>query len=273
MKKPNSKIKKLTQFDKKRMWGEEGPYSETHIKTQSRILGVSVSRVFLVVEAQINPFTFEYVEKNLDLFPVDHPVHDLVKNASYEGENYGYVVQSGQEEFIDQQSLRLVHNYLEKLTDVVIDLHEFVIAEFGLKRVDNHANSNARATKGVEETDKDFDILDKSLGVLFHSILPWKTKYISDKEIKTILTNLQTFSKEKSFDIVDLEYAIEYLRITFSVPAGVDAVKIIEEFVELANKLQPPKHSLAISGYFKKPLLKATERLSSEEISSFLKKL
>ena len=269
---PKKKFK-LTQSDRERMWGEECPYSETHIKTQSRILGVSISRIFLVVEAQINPFTFEYVAKNLNSFPVDHPVHDLVKNATYEGGSYGYVVQSGQEEFIDQESLKLVNEYLQRLTAVVIEMHEFVIAQCGLKRVDNNVNS-ANLTKGdVEEKDKEFDILEKGLRVLFHSILPWKTKYISDREIETILTNLQTFAKKKTAEIVDLEYAIEYLRVTFSVPVGVDAVKIIEDFVELANKLQPPKNSLAGSGYFKKPLLKATERLSSREISAFLKDL
>lgn len=273
----NKKLK-LTQYDKDRLWGEEGPYSETHIKTQSRILGVSVSRIFLVVEAHINPFTFEYVEKNLDFFPTNHPVHNLIKNASYEGGSYGYVVIAGEEEFIDQRSLKLVHGYLDTLTSIVIEMHEFVIARCGLKRVDNHARQNGfTPNSGNRKINEDFDILEENAGVLYHSILPWNGRDISDKEIDMILLTLRTFSKKRSMSIADLEYAIDYLRITFAIRADIrEAEKNMMEFIDminLINKSKISKKNNDTSIYFRRPLLKATERPSFQEITAFLRSL
>lgn len=56
------KPKKLTKTDYKKMWGDDGPYSQVRLCEETRILDDSVSRVFLVVEAEINPFTFEWAE-------------------------------------------------------------------------------------------------------------------------------------------------------------------------------------------------------------------
>ena len=265
---------RLTQSDRDRMWGEEGPYSETNIKTQSRILGVSVSRVFLVAEAYINPFTFEYVAKNLKSFPADHPVHNLIKNASYEGGSYGYVVQAGQEEFIDQRALRLVHGYMETLTSIVIEMHEFVIAGYGLKRVDNHARSRAAMADNKVKKSEDFDILKENVGVLYHSILPWKNKNISDDEIEMVLSSLSTFTKGKNINVADLEYAVDYLRITFAMPADIiEAEKHILEFIDIINNSLVSKKYANMSGFFRRPLLKATERPSFQEIETHLKSI
>jgi hypothetical protein len=271
----NKKLK-LTQSDKKRMWGEECPYSETHIKTQSRILGAYVSRIFLVVEAHINPFTFEYVAKNLDYFPANHPVRELIKNALYEGGDYGYVVQAGQEEFVDQRSLKLAHEYLKTLTSIVIEMHEFVIARYGLKRVVNQVYSRDIVSESSKKkrVGKDFDILEENSGVLYHSILPWNGKDVSDEEIEKILSTFCDFAKKKSMNIVDLEYAIEYLRITFAMPADiVEAEKNMLEFIDIINKSLISKNNADRHNYFRKPLLKATERPSFREISAFLKSL
>ncbi len=265
---------KLTQRDRDRMWGEECPYSETHIKTQSRILGVSISRIFLVVEAHINPFTFEYIAKHLDFFPANHPFRNLIKNASYEGGSYGYVVQAGQEEFIDQRALKLVHAYLETLTSIVIQMHEFVIAQYGLKRVDNHVHSRDFIPNNVNrgKMPEEFDILTENAGVLYHSILPWQGRDISDKEIDRILSTFVAFAKKKSMKVVDMEYAIEYLRISFAMPADImEAERNILEFIEIINKSSATKDSKSISMYLGKPMLKATERPSFQEIMSFLR--
>ena len=56
------------------MWGEDGPYSQVRLCEEARILDDCVSRVFLVVEAEINPFTFElhYNKKITKLMLLDY---------------------------------------------------------------------------------------------------------------------------------------------------------------------------------------------------------
>ena len=82
--------KKLTQKDYKRMWGEDGPYSQVRLCEETRILDDSISRVFLVVEAEINPFTFEYVQKHRTRFADDEAVMQLLNHAENRGK-FGYV--------------------------------------------------------------------------------------------------------------------------------------------------------------------------------------
>jgi len=55
---------KLTKKQKDMLWGETGPYSQANLTKQVRILDDEISRVFLVVEVEINPTTFEIVEKH-----------------------------------------------------------------------------------------------------------------------------------------------------------------------------------------------------------------
>ena len=49
------------------LWGETGPYSQANLRKEARILDDQVSRVFLVVEADINPTTFEIIASNEEL--------------------------------------------------------------------------------------------------------------------------------------------------------------------------------------------------------------
>src|SRR3989338_9950416 len=94
--KNNKKIqKKLTQKDHEKMWGEDGPYSQVRLCEETRILDDSVSRIFLVVEAEINPFTFEYVRNCREHFADDEPVLQLLDHAEYRGK-FGYVVSAGE---------------------------------------------------------------------------------------------------------------------------------------------------------------------------------
>jgi hypothetical protein len=58
----------LTDKQIAELWGGDGPYSEAKFIIESRILDDSVSRVFLRVEVNINPFTYRIIkniEKNL----------------------------------------------------------------------------------------------------------------------------------------------------------------------------------------------------------------
>ena len=85
MKKDKKINKKLTPKDYERMWGKNGPYSQVRLCEETRILDDSVSRVFLVVEAEINPFTFEYVQKHRQRFANDESVLQLLDHAEYRG--------------------------------------------------------------------------------------------------------------------------------------------------------------------------------------------
>ncbi len=154
-------------------------------------------------------------------------------------------------------------------------MHEFVIARCGLKRVDNHASSRGVvADNNIEKISKNLDILKENAGVLYHSILPWKGKNISDKEIDKILSTFYTFAKKKSINVVELEYAIEYLRITFAIQADIfEAEKNMLEFIDIINKSLGTKDNTDASNYFRRPLLKATERPSFQEIMAFLSSL
>ena len=95
--------KKLTQRDYDRMWGEDGPYSQVRLCEETRILDDSISRVFLVVEAEINPFTFEYIQKNRKKFENDEIINQLLDHAEYRGK-FGYVVSAGEVELRDKES-------------------------------------------------------------------------------------------------------------------------------------------------------------------------
>lgn len=59
---------KLTQKQRDKLWGETGPYSETRLTIETRILDDSVSRIFVVVEVSVNPLTYEIILKNLKEF-------------------------------------------------------------------------------------------------------------------------------------------------------------------------------------------------------------
>ena len=59
-----SKFMKLTPKQIDGLWGETGPYSQANLIIQTRILDDRISRVFLVVEADINPLTYELIKKH-----------------------------------------------------------------------------------------------------------------------------------------------------------------------------------------------------------------
>ena len=124
--------KKLTPKDYVRMWGEDGPYSQVRLCEETRILDDCASRVFLVVEAEINPFTFEYVQKHRDRFAHDEPVLQLLDHAEFRDE-FGYVVSAGEAELTDEESRRFSRKQADMTIKTLIRMHAFVMDEYGLK--------------------------------------------------------------------------------------------------------------------------------------------
>lgn len=118
---------KLTKQDIDKLWGEEGPYSQVHLITETRILDDRVSRIFVIVEVYINPFTFEIVRKNRKLFKNDLMIQRLLNYSEYRGQAFGYVSCVFQEEYIDKSVMDEAKRCLEDCKQTIIKLHKFVI--------------------------------------------------------------------------------------------------------------------------------------------------
>ncbi|KKQ53340.1 hypothetical protein A2865_01965 [Candidatus Woesebacteria bacterium RIFCSPHIGHO2_01_FULL_39_17] len=61
----------LTEKEGRKMWNDEGPYSEAYMTFETRILDDEISRIFIKVYASINPLTFELIQKNSEQFEND----------------------------------------------------------------------------------------------------------------------------------------------------------------------------------------------------------
>ncbi|MBI2038204.1 MAG: hypothetical protein HYT15_04790 [Candidatus Magasanikbacteria bacterium] len=129
---------KLTNKQREELWGEIGPYSQLNLKIETRILDDSVSRVFVIVESEINPFTFEFVKKNRDKFTGDKIIlKSLLDNGIYEGETYGYVSCIYLKELIaekdnltgNDEAFEIANKILEAVQETIIKMHEFVMRE------------------------------------------------------------------------------------------------------------------------------------------------
>ncbi len=127
---------KLSKKEANALWGEFGPYSEVRLTEQTRILDDGISRIFLIAEASINPFTFEWILKNRNKFSDDASLQDLLDHAEYRGPSDGYVVCAGQEEWIDKHSFDLVSAYRKILVEQVLKMHQLVIDAYKLKKTD-----------------------------------------------------------------------------------------------------------------------------------------
>lgn len=129
--KPSKSIKKLTPQDFADMWGEDGPYSQVRLSVETRILDDSVSRVFLVVEAEINPFTYRIIKANLKEF--DKNIASLIEHCEDRG-RYGFIVGGGTVEFNQEGAWDFALKQSDILTEEIILMHSFVIKKFGLSK-------------------------------------------------------------------------------------------------------------------------------------------
>ena len=109
-----------------------------NLKIETRILDDSVSRIFVIVESEINPFTFELVKKNKSKFKGDKIIlKSLLDNASYEGESYGYVSCMYQAELIaekgnltgNNKAFEIANKILEAVQETIIKMHQFAMEE------------------------------------------------------------------------------------------------------------------------------------------------
>ncbi len=121
------KIMKLSQKQIDKLWDETGPYSQANLTIQTRVLDDRISRVFLVVEADINPLTYELVKKHRGQFADDLKVLQLLDHAEYRGQVFGYVVMAFESEYRNEGVMREAQERLKYTTETLIKMHKFVM--------------------------------------------------------------------------------------------------------------------------------------------------
>ncbi|MBD3331135.1 hypothetical protein GF354_06475 [Candidatus Peregrinibacteria bacterium] len=129
---------KLTQKQIDQLWGEGGPYSEVKLITETRILDDRVSRIFIVVEVNINPLTYEIISKNLKQFE-DYPmIVQLIEHAEDRGQNFGFVSMAFSGEYRDESVMKAAEEAVGYAKKTIIKMHQFVIDLLDLKKPDVH---------------------------------------------------------------------------------------------------------------------------------------
>ena len=121
------KMIKLSTKDRRRLWGEVGPYSEAKLIVNTRILDDEVSRVFLEIELYINPYTFELVKKNRKEFKNDPLLQSILNDSEYRGLPDGYVSCVFTEHYVDEKVMEEAKKYLECAKEVIIKMHKFTL--------------------------------------------------------------------------------------------------------------------------------------------------
>lgn len=128
------KGKKLTTKQKELLWSGDGkgPYSQVNLTKQVRILDDSVSRIFLVVEADINPTTFEIVNSNRndEEFKNDIKIQQSLDHAEYRGPEFGYVTAAFEEEYKDNDTIARAEDALKYTQESIIKMHNYVMREY-----------------------------------------------------------------------------------------------------------------------------------------------
>ena len=117
----------LTQQQIDQLWGETGPYSQANLTIQTRILDDKISRVFLVVEVDINPLTYEFIENHRSQFSDDPKILQLLDHSEYRGQHFGYVTSAFEAEYTDESVMREAQERLKYATETLIKMHKFVM--------------------------------------------------------------------------------------------------------------------------------------------------
>jgi len=120
----------LTAKQTAELWGEDGPYSEARSIIEHRILDDSVSRIFLRIEVNINPFTYKIVKKNRKDFINDEMVQNILDHSTYLGFKDGYIAIPFESKFMvddDGVVIEEAGKILEETKQAVIRMHKYVM--------------------------------------------------------------------------------------------------------------------------------------------------
>lgn len=119
---------KLSNKQRERLWGENGPHSRARLVFESKIFDNEISENILLIEVSINPFTREIVEKAKLYFKHDSGVQELIENSYYQGDDKGYVAMICFGEYDgDELVLKKAKEYMLSIQKSLIRMHEYVI--------------------------------------------------------------------------------------------------------------------------------------------------
>jgi len=128
-----SKKQKLTKKQIDLLWSSGGePYSQVRMSKEVRILGNEVSRIFWIVEVEINPTTFELVKKNrnIDYFKNDIAIQQLIDHSQYRGPEFGYVSMAYEKQYLDEVAQMEAELALQRSRDILIKMHNFIMENY-----------------------------------------------------------------------------------------------------------------------------------------------
>lgn len=120
-----------------RLWGGDGPYSEAHLIVETRILDDRVSRMFVIVEVCINPYTYECIHAHKALFKSDEMIAQLLDHSEYRGQAEGYVSMAFCDEYTNVQIMEDALEAVERCKHTIIKMHLFVIQQLNKERMKN----------------------------------------------------------------------------------------------------------------------------------------
>ncbi|MCX6717698.1 MAG: hypothetical protein NTU76_03425 [Candidatus Taylorbacteria bacterium] len=282
MKKDFKKRIKLTQKDYDRMWGEVGPYSQVNIKEQIRILDDSISRVFLVVEAEINPFTFEYVKKGREQFINDEAVLQLLDYAEYRGK-FGYVVGAGEVELSDEESRKFAKKQADATTRTLIRMHKFVMEELKLRKENKFGVIKDEGPlvwndkMGSIEVDSELwdseTLIGGPAGILnnkmrYYIVLAHSKKFtFKSASARIFAVTLKKISTDFKIDVEECESFMEYALMTVLIPFDIAPSDFIDTVINESNK----ENNIPI--FQKDYFMTNVKRPTPEQITTFLKQL
>lgn len=259
----SEKIKKHRALAAKnfgQMWGEDGPYSQVRLSEETRILDDSVSRIFLVVEAEINPFTFEFVHEHRAEFLHDAPVLQLLDRAQNRGK-YGYVVSAGEVELHEEESRRFARAQADMATETVKRMHAFVMDRCGLRRPTKYhqldADTFVASSAGIKDNK-----------IRFYFVCARESGFDFDKELATqFAKTLKTISARFDAVVEKIDVYADYVCIIALLPFDVAPGNYIETVITSSNTLA------AVPLFHKDYFVTNIKRPTPQEIISFLGQL
>lgn len=116
----------LTKKEKSALWGETGPYSQASMVIQTRILDDRMSRVFLEVKLEINPYAFELIKEHRNEFADDETVQQILDGSEFRGQRDGYISCPYSHEY-KSKLLEEANKYLNRAEKAIIRMHKFVL--------------------------------------------------------------------------------------------------------------------------------------------------
>ena len=120
-----------------RLWGGDGPYSEAHLIVETRILDDRVSRIFILVEVSINPYTYECIRAHRALFQNDEMIQQLIDHSDYRGQPDGYVSMAFSDEYRDSEVMVEAQAAVARCKNTIIKMHRFVMQQLNKERAKN----------------------------------------------------------------------------------------------------------------------------------------